>query len=341
MKHNCSILSVLFCIAILASACVKDIDYNGPDGQSMLVVNCIAQEGTAPVFHLSRSRSFLEYYQSNDDFKTGVDVNISINGNIKAASYSEQMGGYTDGRTINQGDIIKVSASHPEYGTVTATDTVPFIQAFQIDSHIKQYVHKKTFSEAFDDYAFEFDDSKVDSSWVVEIDINDNQDHNDYYVIITESRAFYTSISGSDTLPDTLALHFKVPTATKILVGQSDATTAILEDTEEDSQFECGSIYYIFSDQYMKESSKISFEILMEKPDSAYTGHPVSYQFKAQLYVVSRAYYMYHKSVDDYANADMTFMSEPVTIISNTDGGAGILATYAEKDDSIGFTRSF
>lgn len=341
MKHNCTILSVLFCIAILASACVKDIEYNGPDGQSMLVVNCIAKEGTAPVFHLSKSMSFLEYYQSNEDFNTGVDVNISINGNAKTASYSDIAGGYIDGRNISQNDIITVIAYHPEYGTVTATDTVPYIPAFQIDSQFKQYIHKKTISEAFDDYASEFDDSKVDSSWVVDIDINDNQDRNDYYIIKMASRAFYTRISGSDTIPDTLALHFKVPTATKILVGQSDATTAILEETEEDSQFEYGSIYYIFSDQYMKESSKVSFEVLLEKPDSLYAGDPVSYQFKAQLYSVSRAYYLYHKSVNDYANADMTFMSEPVTIISNTDGGAGILATYAEKDDSIGFSRLF
>ena len=154
--------------------------------------------------------------------------------------------------------------------------------------------------------------------------------------------------AGYDTLSK--SLYYKVPTKTKMLLGQTDATTAILEETEEDSQFEWGATTYIFSDEFIKDGSKLSFEVLLEKPDtiqiiytglypedpSMYTGNSgveycdsVTYGLSVQLYVLSNSYYLYRKTVADYD--DSSFLSEPVTIIHNIKGGAGILATYAEK----------
>lgn len=362
MRYRNTILRAFIATVLFASACTKDIEYKGPDSTSMLIVNCIAHDGDVPVFHMSRSRSFLEYYRSNDDFKSGVNVDISINGNTKKATYNEEMGGYTDNRTISQGDVISVRASHTEYGEITATDTVPFAQEILMNSYIRKYVHAKTISEAFDDYAADFDDSKVDSSLVVEIDIQGHPDADDYYILKIEPIALYTQQWEFEDEPDTIpmALHFKVPAATKMLLGQSDATTAILEETEEDSQFEYGSTSFIFSDQYIKDGSKLTFEILLEKPDttnniyyyyndqdipvspmSAIYSDKIEYQFNVKLYVLSGSYYYYHKSVIDYDNADMTFMSEPVTILHNVKGGAGILATYTSKEYSTGFSRQF
>jgi hypothetical protein len=55
----------------------------------------------------------------------------------------------------------------------------------------------------------------------------------------------------------------------------------------------------------------------------------VIYTVNIKLYALSRAYYFYHKSVKDFRNADeISFLSEPVTILHNVKGGAGILATY-------------
>ena len=366
MKHRNTILTAFIATALLVSACIEDIEYKGSDSKSMLVVNCITSNGDVPVFHLSRSRSFLEYYRSNDDFKTGVDVSISVNGKVKKATYNDEAGGYTDNRPIAQGDVISVSAIHQVYGQVTATDTVPYAQELIVNSFTKKYVHAKTISEAFDDYAYDFDYSKVDSSLVVEIDIQGRPDKDDFYILKIEPVAIYTQQLDFESEPDTvpMPLHFKVPAATKVLLGQSDATTAILEETEEDSQFEYGSTSYIFSDQYIKDGSKLTFEVLLERPDTTshifyyynqdiddddYPGTPIavqysneiSYQFNMKLYVVSSSYYYYHMSVTDFDNADMSFMSEPVTILHNVKGGAGILATYTSKEYSIGFARQF
>lgn len=362
MKYRNIILTASLATALFVSACVEDIEYDGPDSKSMLVVNCITKDGDVPVFHLSRSRSFLDYYKSNDDFRSGINMEVSINGNARKAAYYDELGGYTDNRTISQGDVISVRAAHPDYGQITATDTVPYAQDMLMSSYIKKYVHAKTISEAFDNYSSDFDDSKVDSSLVVEIDIQGRPDADDFYILKLEPVAIYTQQWEFETEPDTIpmSLHFKVPAATKMLLGQSDATTAILEETEEDSQFEWGATSFVFSDQYIKDGSKLTFEILLERPDttnniyyyyndedipvspmSAEYSDTVQYRLDVKLYVLSSSYYYYHKSVIDYDNADMTFMSEPVTILHNVKGGAGILATYVSKEYSIGFTRRF
>ena len=267
MKHTNTILTALVCTALSVSGCITDIEYNGPDSKSMLVVNSITKEGSVPVLHMSRSRSFLEYYYSNDDIKSDVNVSIDINGNELNASYGQTAGGYTDGRKISQGDIITVSASHHEYGSITATDTVPYMQDYLLSSYTKKHVHAKTMSEAFDEYYTDFDDSKVDSSWVIEIDIKDRKNADDFYMLKIWAEAIYTHQFEYDSIPDTVSmgLHFKVPATTKMLLGQSDAATALLEETEEDSQFEYYTIDYMFTDQHIKEGGKLTFDILLEK----------------------------------------------------------------------------
>ena len=58
----------------------------------------------------------------------------------------------------------------------------------------------------------------------------------------------------------------------------------------------------------------------------------VIYTLDVKLYVLSGAYYYYHKSVKDYNDSEeISFLSEPVTILHNMKGGAGILATYTSK----------
>ena len=51
----------------------------------------------------------------------------------------------------------------------------------------------------------------------------------------------------------------------------------------------------------------------------------------AQCFVISTGtYYYYHKSATDFKRSRVNFMSEPITVLHNVTGGAGILATYAE-----------
>ena len=110
---------------LLASACTKDIEYKGPDSKPMLVMNCIIRDGEVPVMHVSRSVFFLDFFLSHKSLDDRTTVDVEINGESHRASWNEAEQVYTDGRTVHAGDIVHITANHPDYPSVSATDTVP------------------------------------------------------------------------------------------------------------------------------------------------------------------------------------------------------------------------
>lgn len=359
--------TIILATALLLGACTKDIEYNGPDSERMLIVNCVAESGEIPVFKISHSAFFLDSYYSGNELTSGVTVSIDINGKTSQAAYSGELKGYTDGRAITEGDIISVTASDPDFGIATAVDTVPHSKDVSFSAYTKEYVPVKTMSELFDDYIYDFDPNTVDSVWVSELEIPVTDSKTGFYMITFEPSMTYFRYNDYEGVYDTLTerIHFKIPAETKILMGITDATTAVLEDTESDSQFEYGSCKNLFDDLYLKKGNKLSFEVLMESPDTLeyiYTtdeyglssiSNPYSiadkikdeviYSVDIKLYVLSNAYYYYHKSVNDYRESDddISFLSEPVTILHNVKGGAGILGTYTGKSFHIERTCKF
>ena len=352
--------------SVLTVACTKDIEYKGPDSERMLVVNSITESGKTPVFKMSHTAFFLDPYYSGNALKSDVTVNVNINGEIRNATYVDSLYGYTDGRAIKDGDYIAVTASHPLYGTISAADTVPYAQNCLFSDFRKEYVPIKPMSELFEDYFLDFNDEAVDSVWVTNIEIQGVNDKKDYYMLTIEPSMtyirFYDYSGEYDTI--TQSLHFKVPSETKILLGQADEATAILEDSEGDSQFNWGYTDFVFDDLYIKDGNKFSFDIMMEKPDTLdyiftadsegfYTvskpysiadkiNDTIIYSVDVNLYVLSGTYYYYHKSVKDYLNADdISFLSEPVTILHNVKGGVGVLATYTGKSFHKEFKYKF
>lgn len=348
--------TIIIVAALLATACTKDIEYKGPDSERMLIVNCITGSGEIPVFKVCHSAFFLDSYYSGNAIKSGVNVSVDINGVARNAAYIDSLKGYTDGRAIQDGDIISVTASHSEYGTATASDTVPKAQDLKFSEYTKEFVQAHTMNEIFDEYAYDFNPDEVDSVLVAELEIVGNHDKSEFYMLTVEPSLTYIKYNEYEEMYDTIIkyLHYKIPAETKVLMGQTDATTAVLEDTEADSQYEFGKKSFIFDNLYIKDGNKLCFEILMEKPDtlewiylwnevnseSEYNNHSIAhlisddivYTLDVKLYVLSNAYYYYHKSVTDYRNADdISFLSEPVTILHNVEGGAGILGTYTGK----------
>lgn len=361
-KYSTIILSA----AVLICACTKDIEYKGPDSERMLIVNSITRSGNIPVFKMSHSSFFLDSYYSGNNLDSDVTLNVDINGQTRTATYVDSLKAYSDGRAIHDGDTISVTASHPMFGTISATDIVPHAQNCLFSNYRKEYVPTQTMSELFDDYISIFDDSSVDSVWVTELEIQGIDDKKDFYLLNIKPSVFYYQYNEWTNQYDTLekVLHFKIPSETKILLGQADDATAVLEETEADSQFEWGTTEFMFDDLHIKDGNKFSFDIMMEKPDTlAYiltnsdqgyleSTSPYSiadkikdeivYSVTVKLYVLSDAYYYYHKSVNDYWNADdISFLSEPVTIINNVKGGAGIVASYTSKTFQTEFKYKF
>ena len=73
------------------TACVKDIDYKGPDGKRMLIVNSISESGQIPVFEMSHSSFFLDQYHTGNVLNDGIDISVTINGQEKNAAYVDTL----------------------------------------------------------------------------------------------------------------------------------------------------------------------------------------------------------------------------------------------------------
>ena len=347
---------ILAAAVIICAACTKDIEYTGPDSERMLVVNSVTRSGNTPVFKVSHTAFFLDSRYTGTTLKDDVTIDVDINGVTRQAAYVDTLYGFSDGRTIKDGDILSIRASHPQFGTIRATDTVPHAQNCLFSDYRKEYVPAKTMSDMFDDPYAIFNDEAVDSVWVTEFEIQGIDDKRDFYMLTIEPTMTYLKRNEWSEAYDTIqqGIHFKIPAETKILLGQADDATAILEETDAESQFEWGKTEFLFDDLHIKDGNKFSFNIMMEVPDTmgykyVYSNEgyfegtdpysiadkiqdEVTYSIDVKLYVLSNTYYYYHKSVNDYRNSDdIDFLAEPVTIIHNVKGGAGILATYTSR----------
>ena len=373
MKSSLTLAIALGIATTILSSCTKDIDYKGPDSQPMFVMNCIVQDGETVRVNISRSVFFLDSFKSRYNPDGMTTVNVEINGENRLATWNEDDNVFTDSRIVHAGDIVHITASHPDYNSISATDTVPLPSNCYFTHSKKLYSTKKSPYDIFSsDDDSSFDDSGVDSIWVVDIDIDDRENIPDfYYLSIMPTITFVTDYYEGGPLDTVVVpIHYRIPSKTRILLGENDDATSFFEEYDEENGISYGVSRFIFPDQHIKDGSLLSFEILMEKPDtisgllyydySQYDGEydneenqhnyngivtaghihgDIVYTLNVSLHTLSGAYYYYHKSVEDFAHSDVTLMSEPVTVISNVNGGVGILGAYSSRQIAL-TTRS-
>lgn len=375
MKFNKIIISALSALAM--ASCTMDIEYKGKDGKRMLIMNSVVEAGQQTSISVSRSSFFLDVTRTGQVLTPfdGVTVSVDINGVEQDARYIDSIHGFLDNRITMEGDIISVRATHPEYGTATATDTIPYAHDIKMSYYTKSFVGGKTLSELFSD-----DDESlirhmdIDSVLVTEIEFPGRRDTTDFYVI--EIHPYMVYYRWNMTQWDTLSNdpYWMIPASSKVLIGQTSAGSTDIAGTELDIEYDCGPTRYSFDDTYLKNGDKLSVEILMNKPDTLsypyydfpvygmdydqtstsqqYSGIPapvsiadlfknqVDYLVRIKVYTISGAYYYYQKSCIDYANSDISFMSEPVTILHNVTGGAGILGTAVCREYELTYSTT-
>lgn len=360
---------ILAAQAIALVSCTMDIEYKGVDGKRMLIMNSVIKAGEQPTVTVSRSSFFLDVSRSGQTLSDtdGVTVSININGVEHDAHYVDSTKSFHDNRITTEGDIISITASHPEYGRATATDTIPHSHGIRLSSYTKSFVMGKTISELFsdDDEESRFSYDNVDSVLVAEIEIPGRTDTADFYVLEIYPTLVYYRWNGTQWDTCSRDLNWLLPASSKVLIGQSSANNST--GSEFDVEYDSGRTRYTFDDTYIKTGEKLSVEILMQQPDTLeypYYDYPLTggfdpsqlpgpqsiahlikdeldYHLQVKLYTLSSAYYYYHKSCLDFADADITFMSEPVTILHNVKGGAGILGTATCKEYELVYTDKF
>ncbi len=172
------ILLYIFPLLLLTS-CGEDnwfshrVDYNDVAEPSQLVLTSFLVAGQNPVVYVNHSWFFLDpdrapklndymggfYGQTNVGGLTDADVNMIINEKDTfhltcppSVGFTGIMGYSTD-HQLAPGDQVRIIASHPDYGTATATDRVPYPVTFSVDS-IQEDGYNVTFNLHLDAYQY-------------------------------------------------------------------------------------------------------------------------------------------------------------------------------------------
>lgn len=273
-------------LAVLLTACENEIDYRGDEQDPLLVLNCMAEAGSTAYVTVSHSIFFLGKTEQVDMSLKDAVVTFEVNGKAEKLAYDDEWGVYADDRVLNEGDRVKVTASHPRYGTVTAEDVVPHSNKVSYTATTVPFTSNSSASIT-EDTPGVFEYSRIDSTWKVTLHIDDPADETNFYRMSVDVRSngrlkpfndqwlFRTDIVGDE--PDeegyvdcSNEVYYLVPTSTQLALGIEDD-----ELSELGIGMSLGSIYYegwsqfVFTDEYLHSTtnaSDIVFDITMHTP---------------------------------------------------------------------------
>lgn len=111
---------------LIAASCTKEIKYKGDNEDPLLVLNCIAEKDSTIVVELSKSRFFLS--SNNDDYTITSNAILTLVNQTSGQTYvvttPDANGKYVFPITALEGNTYSISASHPDFETVTSTMSV-------------------------------------------------------------------------------------------------------------------------------------------------------------------------------------------------------------------------
>lgn len=118
---------LLLFVGFLLFSCVKEIQYNGDDEASRLVVNSIVQPGQVMTVSLEKSVFFLQEYNAQTSFlpagatATMLDLTtgVSESGANSGANF------YSFSLPVTEGHQYRLTVTHPDFETVTAQTIIP------------------------------------------------------------------------------------------------------------------------------------------------------------------------------------------------------------------------
>ncbi|MBO7497605.1 MAG: DUF4249 family protein, partial [Bacteroidaceae bacterium] len=282
-------------LLLLLTSCEKEITYNGPDEQPMLVVNIIGEAGAPLAVEVSRSVFFLKVSEEDTDNLTLKDavVNLSINGQGATLAYDPDLQAYPDSRPVGEGDAVTVTVTHPTYGKATASMTVPIAARAHFDSRTTTYVPKDSTQGAWGfGHAF-VRGSRTDSVWHASVVIDDLEGTSGFYRLTIDPTytfrltdgpgAFLIGYDGymdseeNDDGSYTIesGVSYSLPPTTRYVLdtNSSDPLEEFigmipgLSDDEEENRYYIGRTSYLFTGEYLNaDATTITFDIYLHTP---------------------------------------------------------------------------
>ncbi len=321
MKYHTLKFILLYLSFSLFQSCTKVLDYDIPDDEKKIVVNCMFHTGAPFETHINKSLHILDRI----GIKPIDNATIQLYSNDQLVAEMNQglKGLYLSEFIPQQENEYLIVVSVPGLNTARATCTVPVpVEIEGVDTVLKIYNY------ASYDYYSIYPDLQCEVRFI------DPPGEENFY----ELRAYQNyqdnspTYSGFDTVPipnsvwiaSSLTIKSKDPVIEQWITGQSFANYA---DNE-------GYLYaesVIFSDRLfpgVEHRLKISMSPWFLTSPSEFID---SASVNIQLRSVTRDYYLYMQLLEKHLNVKDDPFSEPVQAYSNVQNGLGIFTGYSQS----------
>ncbi len=296
---------LIIIIIILAIACQKPLEIDYPKQSPLLVVNCLFAPDSLFIARISHTA---QTNDSTDLSITDANCEIWLDGEKLATLSHTENGFYTNANIKPQvGKAYTIKVTHPNYPTVSATDTVP----------AKTTVLETGF-EHFTDYDI-LDESYLNMLY---IRILDDVTKDNFYQIKTDLRSYDFEYDSTETINDTLYQYSPIYIANNNQAAITHALVAVQLMLFNDKYFNGNNILLNF--EYSLSSGAFFYDI------PYYQTHDLIITLKN----TSSQYYNYvkqlqkHVITQDILANQIYGVGDPVQMTTNIQNGFGVFAAY-------------
>lgn len=308
-------LSQLFLILSITTiiGCTKEIPYPDLNSNQSLVMNGLISPTSGVQVHLSQNCHLSDQNCENKNIETASVILTNMSNNETTELEYTQDGLYSiPSINIENNNTYKIEAKHSELGNINAVSSIP---------------------NDFNSELLEFKEKDIHGylCWSFDIEIEDNPDEENYYLIDgwidikNGSHQHYDNDINGYFIPHTGFLTTDPNAENTILASVIDITQVPLE--------------YIFLPDTRFNGSTYTIEVGLNDEDIR--ANP-NYELEAHVYVksVSKELYEYYKSVTKNKLSEANIVFEPQQIFSNIEGGIGIFGGYTEQEFIIELPKS-
>jgi len=317
-----SILYLLLMLGLLLS-CETEIPFNGTITEPVLVVNCVACTDSALQVNISASRFFLS---SEVDFPAISDATVAlyVNEIFRENLTPNGEGQYQSMYIPSEGDVVRLNVSASGFNPVWAETAIPTaVAGFQIDSTITKTDTVPLQNDVSNDYGGVPSPAPTSESIIMTYSYI-----HQYKIRFTnpagERNYFRLVVRQMDTKDGIYYGNSYLNDFSDIVFGTKNETASGLVNTSNRDH------YNVFSDDLIDGATHtISFSYTQSfklDADTTLFKDTVSnkdWSLTIDLQSISKSYYLYLLSLKALGSSD-GFMSEPVQIYTNINGGLGI-----------------
>lgn len=330
MKHFSTIFFFLM-LSILLS-CETEIPFNGAETNPVLVVNCLACTDSVIQATVSASRFFL----SNEyEFPAVTDATVAlfVNGIFTENLTHTGLGIYRGNYIPAEGDVVRLNVSATGFKPVWAENAFPIATTgFQVDSTITKTDTIPLVNGNYYNYGGggggdygnpTWDTIGTTFSYIHEYKVRFSNPGGvpNYYRLVVHQQ----TLANGYPLVNSYLNNFE-----DLVFGtKTNNLEGIFTESKTDR-------YNVFSDELI-DGKTHTITFAYAQPfytiiDSSYKSWTVGDERSVtiDLQAISKSYYLYLVSLKALESSD-PFMSEPVQIYTNINGGLGILGTRTNK----------